>query len=383
VPEPFPGQYDTAWIARDEEDAWQGWIGYGGVGDRRYYSEKVYNAERAFNFRKVNIPADAEILEAKLMSTALSDIDDVVNTQISIQDSIATLPFPGSGVYANYTARPRLEATVEWNDISSWGNAWKDIQSPNFASLIQSLISLYGAIENGAITIFWGDRDGNTPEPPEGKANFIRFRGVGAMLRVDYEVVNVIEEPFPGIFYSFGDSQISDATFEVGEEEVINDARVIVPHHATELDYSYEPPIWVPIDFMVVEADTGSQQKYGRRTRINKEVVGNWFHFASTWCDQTIKDCKEPVPSMTLRILAADDDAISKLLAIRVIDKLLVTIDEAGIEHKFWIDDKVLTLETGRILATFKLREVTSAENIPGIFEVDVDRIDDAEEVLA
>lgn len=385
VPEPFPGQYDMAWIARDEEDAWQGWKGYGSVGDRRYYSEKVYSAELAFRFRDLDIPADAEVLESKLNFVALPDIDDVVNSKISVEDSIAAVSFPGTGVYANFVGRPHLEAMVEWNDIASWGSAWIPKSSPNFAPLIQGLISLYGALDKGAITVFWGDRDGNTPVPAEGKANFIKVKSISgyAMLRIDFEVVNVIEEPFPGIFYSFGDSQISDATLEIGEEEIINDARVIVPHHATELDYSYEPPIWVPIDFMVVEADSGSQQKYGRRTRINKEVVGNWLHFASTYCEQTIKDYKEPVPSMTLRVLAADDDAISKLLAIRIIDKLLVTIDEAGIEHKFWIDDKVLTLEADHILATFKLREITSPENIPGIFEVDMDRIDDAEEVLA
>jgi hypothetical protein len=384
VEEPFPGQYDKAWIAQDEEDIWQGGIGVLGVGDRRYYNEKVYNAELAFRFRNIDIPADAEILTASLSFLALSDIDDVVNSMISVEDSIAALSFPGTGVYANFVGRSRLGTMVEWNNIASWGNAWADKRTPDFANLIQGLVSLYGALDKGAITIFWGDRDGNTPTPAEGKANFIKVASIGgyAVLHVVFEVINVIEQPFPGIFYGFGSDQISDASYGVDDEAIINDVRVIIPRYEKELDYSYIPPVWKSIDFKVVNIDESSQQKYGRRTRINKEVVGNWLHFASTYCEQTIKDCKEPIPSMTLRVVADDDEAISKLFAIRIIDKMLVTVDEAGIDKRFWIDSKVLTLEADHILATFNLREITSLENIPHVFRVGYDKIGDMEAVL-
>jgi hypothetical protein len=384
IEEPIPGQYDKAWIARDEEDIWQGGIGVLGVGDRRYYNEKVYNAELAFRFRNIDIPADAEILSASLSLLALSDIDAVVNSKISIEDSIAALSFPGTGVYANFVGRSRLETMVEWNNIASWGNAWADKRTPDFSNLIQNLVSLYGAINKGAITVFWGDRDGNTPMPAESKANFIKAQSIGgyAVLHVVFEVINVIEEPFPGIFYGLGSDQINDATYGVDDENIINDVRVIIPRYEKELDYSYEPPIWKPIDFKVVNIDELSQQKYGRRTRINKEAVGNWLHFASTYCEQTIEDCKEPIPSMTLTIVAADDEEISKLLAIRIIDKLLITVDEAGIDKRFWIDSKVLTLGASHILATFGLREITSLENIPHVFRVGYDKIGDMEAIL-
>ncbi|MCJ7744569.1 MAG: hypothetical protein MUO99_08475 [Dehalococcoidales bacterium] len=383
--EPFSGQYDIAWIAQDEDDDWQGWAGIWnlGIGDCRNYKKKVHSAELAFRFRNLDIPADAEILEAKILLQPSVDIDDVVNSKISVEDSIATISFPGTAVYANFVGRSCLGDTVEWNGTTEASLKYGQLWTADFSSLIQSLISIYGVMDKAAITVFCGDRDGNTPVPGAGEANWIE---VGypyyAILRIVYEVINVIPVPFPSVFYAFEGNQLSDAVYGIDDENIINDARVIIPHYDKELDYSLDPPAWTPVDFKVYNIDENSQNKYARRTRINKEVVGNWFHFASTYCEQTLKDCRDPVPSMTLRVLGADDEAIKKLLAIRIIDKLLVTVAEAGIDKRFWIDNKILTLETGYILATFNLREITSPANIPHIFRVGYDKIGDMEAVL-
>ena len=114
-----------------------------------------------------------------------------------------------------------------------------------------------------------------------------------------------------------------------------------------------------------------------------RQGTGNWFHFAETYCAKTIKDGKEPVMTGTLKIIASTDKTIINLLAIRIIDKLLVMVDEAGLERKFWIDGKKTKIYPHYVTADFNLREITSLENIPGLFEVDIDKIDDTEEVIA
>jgi hypothetical protein len=48
---------------------------------------------------------------------------------------------------------------------------------------------------------------------------------------------------------------------------------------------------------------------------------------------------------------------------------------------RFWVDSKMLLLDK-TIDVEYKLTQMRYMENSPGVFEVDIDRVDDPEEVL-
>jgi hypothetical protein len=383
VAAPFPNEYDGAVIAQDEGNNWSGSINnYWQAGDERHYFLDGHSIETAGRFRNIYLPADAEIIEASLIfSNGYFSIESHVDSKFSIEDSIAAASFPTSGIYANFVARSRLATMVDWNDIMSISAPMK---SPDIGSLLQGLVDKYGEIDYGSIVIFWGDRDGNTPVPSAGNANLIVVWGIPSVkLRVEFESAQVIPQQHRSIYYFFEDSAIADVTYEVSDEKIVNDIRIIVPHATHVLDFTFEPPIWRPVDYTAIFTDDISQEKYGRRTFVNKEAAGNWGAYGPSYCARILKGGSEPVPEMSLRVKADDDATISKLLATRITDKAFVMIDEAGLEEKFWIDNKVLRFEHDYIVADFGLNKITTLENIPGLFEVDVDRVDDVEEVIA
>ena len=380
------GGFDGAFIYQDNSENWYGQVSYAWViGDKRYEFGDGHAWESGGRFRNVYLPADTEVITANLVTVAAANIDTMVNSKFSIQDSISAPSFPETGTYADFVGRARLETMVEWNGITGWTGDEK-ILSPNLASLIQGLIDEHGAIDHGEIVIFWGDREGNTPVPPEDKSNHIVTHGYAPNKSIKlqimfYSAVDLIGDP--GIFHKF--DSIVDARYEINEELIRNDVRVIVPHYSEELDYSYSPPILRPVDLSTVRIDEHSQKLYGRRTVINKSPIGLWDFYAPSWCSGMLRDSKDPIPIMTLRVIPQTDDDMARVLAAKITDKAIIEIDEAGLDGKFFIDGKVLTLLPDGIRADFNLREINPAtvpENVKHVFIIGVDKIGDPEAVI-
>jgi hypothetical protein len=364
---PFPGQYDVATIGNDG-GGWDGDISAWSVGDTRNYFGNARYLESACRFRNVYLPVDSVIASAKLLFEATADIDTVVNSKITIQDSITALSFPIAGIYADFVARPRLATEIIWDGITNFGSAQK-LETPDFSPLIQGLVDTYGLINLGAIVIFWGDREGRTPIPPAFKANSITAIGYGGhtfRLRVEFDSAVVISTPHPSISYLL--DNISAVKYKLDDRNIINDVRVLIPQ--------------APADYYWARQDKESITKHGRRTKVHSWPGTNAAYYAPALSERQISKCKDPVPTMAAKVIPTTDIELAKHLATRISDKFTIDIDRMGMLNKFWIDSKILTLETGYITAEYGLTEIMAFDNMQRLFEVDVDRVDDTEEVI-
>lgn len=381
---PFPGEYDYATIGHNGT-IWAGEISAWYVGDQRWYFGNGRYFESACRFKNIYLPADSVIISATLLFSANAYIDTLVNSKITIQDSVTAASFsPGTAaaIYADFVGRARLATEVTWDGITNFGTAYK-LETPDFSSLLQGLVDSYSGINLGKIVIFWGDREGRTPVPPALKANMISatgYDGHAFKLRVEFDSAEVIPEPHPSIFYSL--KNISDAKYKLDDKDIINDARVLIPHAGERLDYSVDPPVWVPVDSTFLRRDQTSIDEHGRRTKTLHWAGSNSLFTQASWCEKIIRDKKDPTPEMTAKMIPATDVEIAKHLKTRVSDKFLFDNDSMGMLNKFWIDSKVMTIQGSYVTIDYGLTEITSLENIPGLFEVDVDRVDDVEELV-
>lgn len=139
----------AAWVASIITDAW--WVGYF---DGSY--QKMGGAGRFLN---IYIPSGVTILEAYLKPTCrTSDASTGVKSRLRGEKDINPATF---STYANYDARTRTTAQIDWDDIPSW-TLGTQYQSPDIKTIIQEIINLVGWTSGNPIVIFWDDHEART-----------------------------------------------------------------------------------------------------------------------------------------------------------------------------------------------------------------------------
>jgi hypothetical protein len=355
-----------------------GSVGGHQIGDTRNYFGNTYKMESGMRFRKLTIPADAIITVAKLkLIASWNQIDSVVNAKIHIQDGITAKPFIASNdsyvTYLDYISRPRLAAEIEW-DITEWvpGIVY---ESPDFSSIIQDLIDANNGLSLAGIVVFWGDLEGLTPAPPAQKANALGWST--SLLHLEFSsAMGIPTRPARNIF-SVGETDMQDFSYGLDDIEIRNDVRYLIPHHHYELDRTQTPPVNVPVDFIHVETDGLSDQKYGRRTQIIKwRIPSDWGGIAT--CKANLEKKKEPLIQAQAKIAGKDDDNIEKCLKARLSDICQVYVD--SLVGDFWVDG--ITLSAGKIPEMILALSEKSLKETLNIFTLDEDVLD-GEAVLA
>lgn len=139
----------AAWVASITSDAW--WVGY--------FSGSYQKMGGAGRFLNIYIPPGAAILEAYLKLTArTSDASTGVKSRLRGEKNTNPATF---STYANYDARTRTTAQIDWDDIPSWtlGTLY---QSPDIKTIIQEIVNLAGWTSGNPIVIFWDDHEART-----------------------------------------------------------------------------------------------------------------------------------------------------------------------------------------------------------------------------
>jgi hypothetical protein len=107
-----------------------------------------------FRFLNVIIPAGSHIVSAKLTLRSVGILSNVtVNTRIRAEAADNPATFSTS---ANFDARTWTTAHVHWNDIAAWSSL-ADYDSPDFAAVLQEVISRPGWASGNAVAILWDD----------------------------------------------------------------------------------------------------------------------------------------------------------------------------------------------------------------------------------
>ncbi len=344
------------------------------AGDARNSYGNRYNYETGLRFRKLYIPSDATDITASLtFMNATGYIDTVVNTRIYAQKSAHAksfplyTPIPGAGyglMYDDYIARERMPNPIDWDGIDAGGN----LESPDIGSLIQALVTEFGGLYYATIVLFWGDIDGRTPVPPAGTSNLIDCRGTVTLSIAFSSEIGIPVRPERNIF-DLTETDVQDFTYGLDDVEIRNDVRYLIPHHRYELDVTQSPPVDVPVDFMHLESDALSDQKYGRRTQIMKYHIPNDFGGVAT-CKANLEKAKEPLLQAKVTIAGENTDNIEKCLKARLSDICQVDID--FLDEDFWVDG--ITLSAGVVPEmTMALSQKRSSQSLKiARFDVDV-----------
>ncbi|MBA7652057.1 hypothetical protein ES703_59886 [subsurface metagenome] len=110
-------------------------------------------------FRNIYIPKDATITHAYLKPTARdSDASLLVKTRIRGEKNDSPIAFSN---YADYDARTRTTAVVDWDDIATWvlGTLYS---SPDIKTIIKEIVALAGWVSGNPLVIFWDDHEART-----------------------------------------------------------------------------------------------------------------------------------------------------------------------------------------------------------------------------
>lgn len=109
----------------------------------------------SYRFTNVTVPNGATINSAKIIVTAgYTNVNVVVNTKVRGCDEDNQGDFAD---YAAYAAAART-AAVNWAGIAAWTSGVQ-YDSPDIASIIQTIVNRVGWASGNAMTIFWDDHD--------------------------------------------------------------------------------------------------------------------------------------------------------------------------------------------------------------------------------
>ena len=111
-------------------------------------------------FLNIYIPKGATIVEAYLKLTCrTSDSSTGVLSRLRGEKNASPLTFSD---YADYNARIRTAAVIDWDDIPPW-TVGTQYQSPDIKTIIQEIVNLGGWASGNPIVIFWDDHEARTP----------------------------------------------------------------------------------------------------------------------------------------------------------------------------------------------------------------------------
>lgn len=147
-------------------------------------------------FRNVNIPAGAVILSAELLLTVETTRTDSTSLNILVEDSENAQPFSGtSDVLAS---RPKIGQVQSWNPVPA-ADRFQQITSPNFALLVQEVVSKPGWLSGNNIAVFLERQSGRRQfYSREGTTNSNRW----PKLRVTYTTTAVPIKQLTGLRFT-------------------------------------------------------------------------------------------------------------------------------------------------------------------------------------
>jgi len=139
----------AAWVANYTVDYWI-------VG---YFSATYQKMGGAGRFLNIYVPKDASITHAYLKLLCRTN-DNAVEVKTRLYGEKTASPAVFSD-YANYAARTRTDAVVDFDDIETWvvGTLYS---SPDIKSIIEEIVALPDWASGNSLVIFWDDHDDRT-----------------------------------------------------------------------------------------------------------------------------------------------------------------------------------------------------------------------------
>lgn len=149
-------------------------------------------------FLDITIPPGSTILHAYLKLRARSsDSSTGVKSRLHGEKNINPATFSN---YANYSARIRTGAAIDWDNIPTWTSG-SLYQSPDIKDIIQEIVNLAGWTSGNPIVIFWDDHEGRTAT---GTARLRRGRSFDHAIKTPPILYAQYEAPPPVVGRSFG-----------------------------------------------------------------------------------------------------------------------------------------------------------------------------------
>lgn len=111
-------------------------------------------------FSNIYVPKDANIKHAYLKQIAFCN-DNLPDVKSRLHGEKNATPATFSN-YANYNARTRTDAVINWDDIPAWTEG-ELYTSPDIKSLIQEIVNLPAWASGNPLVIFWDDHDNRSP----------------------------------------------------------------------------------------------------------------------------------------------------------------------------------------------------------------------------
>lgn len=147
-------------------------------------------------FRNVNIPVGATILSAELLLTVETTRTESTSLDILVENSDSAAPF--SGTSNVISTRPKVSQVQSWNPVPA-ADRFQQITSPNFALLVQQVVSKPGWLSGNNIAVFLERQSGRRQfYSREGTTNTNRW----PKLRVTYTTTAVPIKQLTGLRFT-------------------------------------------------------------------------------------------------------------------------------------------------------------------------------------
>jgi len=144
------------------------------------------------------------------------------------------------------------------------------------------------------------------------------------------------------------DNNFIDLDYEVRENDIWNDIRVMVPRYDSE--YILVDGVWyrLPIDLVKRSTDGESINKYGRRTKTQKTHVINEL-FSEAYCEGEVLKRKEPYPKVRVKMIGKDAAEILNILSTGLSQRVNYMNLTSGLNSTGVIDSVQLDIDVDRI----------------------------------
>lgn len=144
---------------RFEDSTWNIYLTYDGVVAGFWHSgSRGYG--NGMRFLNIYIPKGATITHAYLKLTC-RNTDNATEVKSRIRGERNANP-PTFSTIANYNARTRTDALIDWDNIPTW-TLGTEYTSPDVATIIKEIIDLDAWASGHPLVLFWDDHDLRTP----------------------------------------------------------------------------------------------------------------------------------------------------------------------------------------------------------------------------